>query len=139
MRDLFFRGKTIESGEWKTGNYLFCVGKHYIHLGTTTGKSYEVYPETVGQWTGLIDVKYKWIFDGDVIETVDVPNPKWYEVIFDLRNDSRDLSDSTQSAGFCLKEVATREYMCFLQSKKMKVIGNIYDDLETLEHGSRSK
>jgi uncharacterized phage protein (TIGR01671 family) len=68
LRDIFFKGKRIDNGEWLIGNYVFAAGKYYIHLGATTGNHYEVDPESIGQWTGLIDKNNVWIFEGDIVK-----------------------------------------------------------------------
>ena len=82
MREILFRGKRKDNGEWVYGHYHNCdyVGypnggdnkttRHYI-LPQNAGDAHVVIPETVGQYTGLTDKNGKRIFEGDIIENID--------------------------------------------------------------------
>lgn len=71
MREILFRGKCIRNGEWVYG-FLFITrkGQYNIkwydeHFGSSNTS--EVYPESVGQYTGL-NCGIEKLFEGDIIK-----------------------------------------------------------------------
>lgn len=128
MREILFRGKRIDSGEWVDGGYKHeKIGKYYTavfiveHLTSGVWENHRVDPATVGQYTGLNDKNGKKIFEGDIVAQ---PVCK-YTVEFD------------GGAFFLVPISAHNPYGCPLQligfGIMFEVIGNIHDNSELLE------
>ena len=72
MREILFRGKRTDNGEWVEGDVLqtrYYSGhiEYQIMPQTPVSSAYPVLSETVGQYTGL-DVANGNVFDGDYLK-----------------------------------------------------------------------
>ena len=84
MREILFRGKREHTGEWVFGSLIhrdnYCcilppegvmhpMYEPYLdpEFGTFDGSAIPIDPNTVGQFTGLLDKKGERIFEGDIV------------------------------------------------------------------------
>lgn len=88
MRQIKFRGKRIDNGEWVCGYLIedcYIVGKviDWEEDYFTTESWAKVDPDTVGQFTRLGDKNKVEIYHGDLIKVTGEYKPGIYEVIWD--------------------------------------------------------
>ena len=128
MRDIIFRGKRINNGEWVEGYFvnlwLVHYQKHQPIITDNNAVSYDVDPSTVGQYTGLTDKNGKKIFEGDIVAIERGWNKTAkYHVFFD-----------PQICGFIGDSINYIGFTTFGDDGiNMEVIGNIHDNPELLE------
>lgn len=146
MREILFRGKSIVSdspsdpGYWRYGsliNRTYCYDDYtwdtlYILKSTDSDmdETTEVWPETVGQYTGTHDKNRRNIFEGDIVKTKYGRLCKviWFE--------------SKRESCWDLEPVDTQENIWHTQAPdvydlwkpdNLEVVGNIHDSPELLK------
>ena len=128
-REILFRGKRIDTGEWAEGFY--CGGNERktlrpcIFVYIPDRQSYDcqdIIPETVGQYTGLKDIHGVKIFEGDIVNY----NGSCHKVVFESRN-------GTGYFGIVVGENETWGFGHSTPAYMMAVVGNIYDNPDLLE------
>ena len=132
MREILFRGKRTDNGEWVEGYYYkakYCRTDDELcdYITVPHPKEYNepsshyiVNPETVGQYTGLTDKNGKMIFEGDMVKRFWLGKMCVYQIDYD-----NGLASFIGRAGM---KFTTFDY----DSEEFEVIGNIYDNPELL-------
>ena len=71
MKEILFRGKRVDNGEWVYGSYYHCCGTAYgaTFIVVNDFGFIEVIPHTVGQYTGLTDKNGKRILAWALCQT----------------------------------------------------------------------
>lgn len=121
MREILFRGKRVDNGEWVKGDL--------IHLPNGTailanGYAY-VNPSTIGQFTGLTDKNGNKIFEGDIV-SVFVKNRTY--IIFNNLKGEVCFKD-----GVIFIKGISEHLSLYAFSNYCEVIGNIHDNPEQLK------
>lgn len=141
MREIIFRGKRTDNGEWVEGFYTLYANNRGLHPCILTGTEQGcvipafVIPETVGQFTGLTDINGQRIFEGDIVKTHYANSIKadfveqvvFYSGGFCAMYKLQDGGMYSKLADGCLP-CGNVPYM-----DRAEVIGNIYDNPELLE------
>ena len=124
MREILYRGKRKVNEEWAYGfPFVSRKGEYKIKWYDPrygSAKTSEVHPNTVGQFTGLLDANGTKIFEGDIVKRSSVPMlVVWNEY----------------GALFEVEYVMDGERYCnmLFGCEMLEVIGNIHDNPELLE------
>lgn len=133
MREILFRGKRIDNGEWVEGNLFVSDtdGRTHILIGTRIITiEWEVGPSTVGQFTGLTDKNGKRIFEGDIV--------RFAERRIGGENVSIVEQVGFDEGGFCTNRYSLNNWLRngiygITKLEGIEVIGNIHDNPELLE------
>ena len=136
MREILFRGKRADSGEWIEGDLLQI--KYYnkpiieckIMPQTPVSSAVPVLPETVGQYTGLTDKNGKRIFEGDICKFKRFNDVHVGKVVFNVTTASFIMWYQPIVGAY--GEKATQK-MLLSVCDYIEIIGNIHDNPELLE------
>ena len=133
MREILFRGKRLDNGEWIQGDIVqFPVhGVVRIVEQEPSYKDAEVDSDTVGQYTGLTDKNGRKIFEGDIIHL------EYSQVFFGGEYFGEYTAEVSYKEGCFITdginngdEIETP--LSGFDNDELEIIGNIHDNPELL-------
>lgn len=131
-REIKFRGKRKDNGEWANGYYT--IDSNDRHVIWSKNENWEVPPESVGQYTGLKDKNGKEIYEGDILQSKRVSGvAQIYYSEFHLAFRYGFFPFSYPPAKPMLKDLFLGGYLYKLGTKAHEIIGNIYENPELLK------
>lgn len=162
MREILFRGKRVDNGEWVYGYYVLRKRPYFKDKGVnvehliygnveiedndckqfvdTMPISYVVDPKTISQYTGLTDMNGNKIFEGDILKGVDYPYCSdgvynYFTEIVWFDNCPAFGLYTFKNPNSKVRGISTgnTDFIEDFDSSKWEVIGNIYDNPELME------
>ena len=125
MRDIIFRGKREDNGEWIAESETYIKDGDGTWLCDESNDVVKVVPETVGQYTGLTDKNGKKIFEGDILGG--------------YLDDNYPENLTVMEVVWCKCWWGTKEIGCdpdpleWEDGEILEVVGNIHDNPEMIE------
>lgn len=139
MREILFRGKRIDNGEWVEGNLFISDNATFIVCGSWYVKiEFEVIQESVSQYTGIKDKNGIRIFDGDIVKDTICEFKKG---VVKFRTGTFDSGIYKYNGWVVEDKDGDVDHNPLIQYEKdsfgcgygFEIIGNIYDNPELLE------
>lgn len=130
MRAIKFRGKDRRTGKWFYGNLYDKDIYGRTHICTTKCGCFDIDPETVGQFTGLMDKNGAEIYEGDIVKW---SNGMLYAAKFLDGMFYASIEECNEGifGGFPLYRLI--EY----EDGGCEIVGNIHDNTELLKGGAK--
>lgn len=131
MREIKFRGKRLDNGEWVYGDYHHRAGGVHCIIdmqpnfqGKVEYVVIQVDTETIGQFTGLRDKNNKEIYEGDIVLSKLKRARKYDEILQICFDDSEYCGKNKHGSSTSLSLLGDYH--------TVEVIGNIHDKPELL-------
>ena len=155
MREILFKAKRLDNGEWVEGYYLniakinhfICTGKIKLDgalKGIIAPEMYEIDPDTLCQYTGITDKSGQKIWENDVLRghgdekdlskavfggfyVIDVETLEIVDSVVGWHTEVIETDEISKCEPFNLPMPLTEFY---INRSEYEVIGNIFDDPE---------
>lgn len=124
-RKIKFRGKDF-LGRWHYGYLHLATGSSSLMIQVDSFDSFGVLPETVGQFTGLLDKNGKEIYEGDIMNdptSMCVGVVEWNSILCQFQ--------------LSWQNTHTAADLFFMAKCGSIIIGNIHDNPELLKRGTK--
>ena len=143
QREIKYHGKRVDNSEWVFGYFVKAWDNSYYIItefgsdvtccsdcGANVITTYEVTPETVGQYTGLKDKNGKEIYEDDIIEYCGSQLLESYKALIKYKDD-RFVAVWIDDSKLFRKDI-----FFWATERKIQIIGNIHENPELLQEVS---
>lgn len=162
MREILFKAKRLDNGEWVEGYYIYHIKRTICPFGDSVKPEdeqhvimqdgfsdwnmprntvvYEIDPDTLCQFTGLTDKNGKKIWENDILRGYQYPyrsdgNDNYFAEVTWFENCPAFgiYTFKNPKSNVCGISEGNTEFMENWNSEDWEVIGNIFDNAELLE------
>ena len=147
MREILFKAKRIDNGEWVEGLLTVMWGQYHIINPNDENTAYPIDTETICQYTGLDDKNGRRIWENDVLrghgnpndlakvvfgkfDVIDVETLGSVESVNGWHTEVIPTDALSKTKPFCLPMPLNEFY---IDISEFEVIGNIFDNPDLLE------
>ncbi len=125
MREILFKAKRIDNGEWVYGNYAFCdcyaKQQHYIFQNKPL--EFAIDEKTLCQYTGLTDKNGNKIWENDIFR-VNTKDNYTGKIIFEK---------GVFKVEWLTDDLLRTDLYFWTSKRAVEVIGNVFDNAELLK------
>ena len=132
MRTIKFRVEDRRTGKWFYGNLYVKDTRGRTHICTPECGCFDIDPETVGQFTGLMDKNGAEIYEGDIVEW-EIDNRKYVVKFWEgMFYASVEEYNEGILGGYSLHVITQGD-----EGYRCEIVGNIHDNTELLKGGEK--
>lgn len=137
MREILFKAKRKDNGEWVEGYYrrIPCMGmlEHYIMTRNPKNRmeQYAIDPDTICQYTGLTDKNDKKIWENDIVNCKKYIGGNYVD--YCIEAGYVEMKYGAFGLHRIKYDAYYRTFKDWLEDYEYEVIGNIFDNPELLE------
>lgn len=134
-REILFKGKRLDNGQWVEGNYGFFKSvngnEKMHHITTEDGKAVRIDPSTLCQFTGITDKNGKKIWENDILFIIENMRTIVYQNGQCIKNNEW-VNKSNFKVEFTPSGLMNTQRYANSPDITCEVIGNVFDNPELL-------